>query len=233
MSGYVGTELEIFETAHNWKRYILSQLQPHIRGEVLEVGAGIGGTTRFLSQAPHEQWLCLEPDERLADEIREACAAGRLTQSVRVETGVVNDLPAEEAFDAVLYIDVLEHIEDDREELERASRRLTTGGSLVVFGPAMQWLYSPFDAAIGHYRRYNRESLERAMPAGLDRVALKYLDCAGVLLSLANRLLLRNPYPTRKQIEVWDRAVVPVSRRLDPLIRFATGKSILGVWRKR
>jgi SAM-dependent methyltransferase len=225
--------LEVFETAHNWKRYILRQLQPHIWGRVLEVGAGIGGTTRFLSQAPHEQWLCLEPDAQLAGEIREACAAGHLPRSVRVETGVVNSLPEGAAFDAVLYIDVLEHIEDDRGELERASRRIGTGGSLIVFGPAMQWLYSPFDAAIGHYRRYNRESLERAMPAGFDRVTVKYLDCVGVLVSLANRLLLRNPYPTRKQIEVWDRAVVPVSRRLDPLIRFATGKSILGVWRKR
>jgi hypothetical protein len=97
----------------------------------------------------------------------------------------------------------------------------------------MQWLYSPFDGAIGHYRRYSRQSLERAIPAGFERVAVKYLDCAGVLLSLANRLLLRSAYPTRKQIEVWDRAVVPVSRRLDPLIGFAAGKSILGVWLKR
>ena len=45
-------------------------------------------------------------------------------------------LPAEAKFDAILYIDVLEHIEDDRAEMARAAARLKPGGALIVLAPA-------------------------------------------------------------------------------------------------
>ncbi len=48
MCEYQGKELELFERAENWKRYFASFMSPYIRGDVLEVGAGIGGTTKVL-----------------------------------------------------------------------------------------------------------------------------------------------------------------------------------------
>lgn len=232
MTAYAGTELELFADAHNWKAYLFAQIEPHVRGRVLEVGAGIGGTTRVFARARHDDWLSVEPDPKLAAEIVKARDAGRLPASVRVCVGTTATLDAAARFDTALYIDVLEHLEDDRRELEAVCRKLAPGGTLAIAGPAMQWLYSPFDAAIGHYRRYTRGSLARAVPQGMERVRLRYLDCAGVALSLANRLLLRSAYPTSKQIAIWDRWVVPVSRLLDPLMGRWTGKSVLGIWRK-
>jgi ubiquinone/menaquinone biosynthesis C-methylase UbiE len=232
VSGYIGTELEVFEAAHNWKQYVFSLVEEHIGGRVLEVGAGIGGTTRQLARARHREWLCLEPDPRLAGQIRKACASGALPQSVRVQAGTTADLDPNSEFDAVLYMDVLEHVENDGEELARVCRRLAPGGALIVLGPAMPWLYSAFDAAIGHFRRYTRASLSAAVPGNLRQVCLKYLDSVGVLLSFGNRALLRNAYPTQRQIQLWDRRIVPLSRRIDPALRFTIGKSILGVWRR-
>lgn len=68
-------------------------------------------------------------------------------------------LPRDSRFDTILYIDVLEHIADDRAELVEAARRLNPGGYLVVLSPAHQWLFTAFDAAIGHVRRYTAKSL--------------------------------------------------------------------------
>ena len=68
-------------------------------------------------------------------------------------------------------------------------------------------------------------------PGGLRRERLTYLDSAGLVLSLGNRLLLRSGSPTVKQVKVWDRLFVPVSRVLDPLLGRTVGKSIVGVWR--
>ena len=48
-NAYVGTELELFQDAVRWKAYVRRTLAPYVRGDVLEVGAGIGGTTRSLS----------------------------------------------------------------------------------------------------------------------------------------------------------------------------------------
>jgi len=58
------------------------------------------------------------------------------------------------------------------------------------------------------------------------------LDSAGFFASLANRLLLRSANPTHAQVQVWDRALVPVSRRLDWFLGYRFGKSILALWRK-
>ena len=63
---YMGSELEIFAHANNWKSYVQSQLRPYLIGDVLEVGAGIGGTTRALNDGTQRRWVCLEPDSAAA-----------------------------------------------------------------------------------------------------------------------------------------------------------------------
>src|SRR6185503_1103577 len=95
-----------------------------------------------------------------------------------------------------------------------------------------QFLYTPFDRAIGHFRRYSRPSLRKISPPGLDLEALFYLDSCGIALSTANRVLLRLSMPTKSQIGVWDKWVIPVSRVLDPVMGYSLGKSIVGIWRK-
>src|SRR5215471_16663329 len=52
------------------------------------------------------------------------------------------------------------------------------------------------------------------------------------LASAANRLLLRQSMPTERQLQLWDRRIIPVSRVFDALLRRSMGKSIVGVWRK-
>ena len=147
--------------------------------------------------------------------------------------GTLEDLDPQLRFDSVLYVDVLEHVENDAREIARASQRLAPSGRLIVLAPAHQWLYSPFDAAIGHHRRYSKRSLLALMPPHLRGVRLVYLDAVGLLASVANRWALRQAEPTRDQILFWDRVLVRLSRRLDPLIGYRAGKSILGVWQRQ
>ncbi|MEQ1474101.1 MAG: methyltransferase type 12, partial [Candidatus Acidiferrum sp.] len=133
---------------------------------------------------------------------------------------------------AVIYIDVLEHIENDLAEMARASRLLRKNGTICVLSPAHSWLFTPFDSAIGHFRRHNRPTLSSLSPAGCEIVKLDYLDSVGMLASLSNKILLHQSIPSLQQIKFWDRALVPLSRVLDPLTLHKVGKSILGVWRK-
>lgn len=229
---YVGSELDLFAAAINWKSYVRRQVTPFLGRDVLEVGAGHGGTTRVLCDGRADRWLCLEPDGSLADRLLTAIGDGDLPDCCRMRIGTLADLDEGDRFDTVLYMDVLEHIEDDRAELERAAERLHGGGHLVVLAPAHQWLFTPFDAAIGHYRRYTRRTLLAAAPAGLTLDRLAYLDAAGMLASLGNRLVLRSAMPNPGQIAVWDRFLVPCSRWIDPLLGYALGKSVLAVWSK-
>jgi len=229
---YVGTELDVFALAENWKRYYGSFLAPFLTGDVLEVGAGLGATTRALCDGSARRWTCLEPDPGLALKIGSALASGALPRCCTAATGDVASLPPDDLYDTILYVDVLEHIADDRAELAAAALHLKPGGRLAVLSPAHAWLFTPFDAAIGHHRRYTRKTLAAVAPPSLVRERLDYLDSAGLFLSLGNRLFLKSAHPTAAQILFWDRRVVPLSRVLDPLLLRSAGKSVLGIWRR-
>lgn len=231
---YKGDELALFAHAVNWKNYFADHLRPYLGAEVLEVGAGLGSTTLILC-AEHSRWVCLEPDIGMADNLARMIAAGQLPSCCLVEVGTIADLVGrvgEERFDSVVYIDVLEHIKEDRAELAEAIRLLRPGGHLVVLSPAFPWLYTSFDRAIGHFRRYRRAGLLDIAPVGARPVLARYLDSIGLCASLANRLLLRSRMPSQQQILTWDRLMVPLSRLVDPLVSYSFGRSILAVWQR-
>ena len=229
---YVGEELDLFAAATNWKAYWRSHVQPFVNGDVLEVGAGLGTNTLLLCSGRESRWLCLEPDQRLATRLQRAVRDTTPLNRCEVMTGTLSDLHGAQTFDSILYIDVLEHIEHDRIELSAAADRLRDGGRLVVLAPAHQWLFSPFDRSIGHFRRYTAKTLSRLTPPQLTLERAHYLDSVGMLASLGNKVALRNAMPTAAQIRFWDQRLVPCSVRLDRFLNYRLGKSVLMIWRK-
>jgi hypothetical protein len=224
---YMGSELEIFSHARHWKSYVHSQLRPYLIGDVLEVGAGIGGTTRALNNGA-QRWVCLEPDPAFAKKISSLPDL----RNCEVVVGMLPDLGPQEAFDSILYIDVLEHIKEDKAELVLAAQHLKANGVIVVLAPAFPWLYTPFDAAIGHFRRYTRNSLRAVAPQGLREEKCIYLDAFGILASAGNLVLLRASKASARQMRFWDNCLVPISRFMDRVLAFSVGRSVLAIWRK-
>lgn len=227
---YVGSELDLFARATTWKSYVRSHLIPYLTGDVLEVGAGIGAATAAFNDGTPRRWVCLEPDESLAKRIKPGLPP-KLT-NCEVVVGSLSGLEPQERFDAILYMDVLEHIETDGAEVASAAGRLKPNGVLAILAPALPWLFTPFDAAIGHYRRYTKDSLRSIAPPTLREIKCIYLDSAGFLASLGNKLFLRSPIPSKAQIGFWDRFMVPISRFADPALGHAIGRSVLMIWRK-
>jgi SAM-dependent methyltransferase len=234
MSGfqYVGSELELFASATVWKEYLRRQIVPYLGEEVLEVGAGLGGTTRFLCSSgdPKRRWVCLEPDLGMLHTLSGKVENGELPGYCEASPGTLDDLPETERFSSILYIDVLEHIFDDREEVRKAAGHLRPGGRLIVLAPAHPWLFSPFDRAIGHHRRYTRKTLRALKAEGLVEERSRYLDSVGMLASAANRLLLGQSMPDPRQITFWDKVLVRASRLFDGATGYSLGKSILIIW---
>lgn len=228
---YAGAELELFRLARNWKAYWASLVIGFVGIDVIDVGAGLGENLSYLRK-PGGRWLCIEPDPDMYTQLRQRVSEEGLETWCEVRPGVLADLPTGISADTILYVDVLEHIVDDAGELREAAARLRPGGHLIVLAPAHQMLYSPFDAAIGHCRRYSERALLELAPSSLIPIRRYMLDAAGLLVSVANRIVLRSGMPTRSQILFWDRVLVPVSRVLDSVLRHRTGKSLLVVWRR-
>ncbi len=231
-SEYGGGELELFADASNWKAYFSGAISQNLRGRVLEVGAGLGSTTLALCRPGLKCWDCLEPDSGLKGRLCDLLDRHKWPCPVRARVGTLSDLAANELFDTIVYIDVLEHIAEDGAELALVARHLVPGGKVVILSPAFQFLFSEFDASIGHYRRYTKSTLLALTPSDLMPVAARYLDSVGLIASLANRVLLRASMPTRKQVQVWDKFMIPLSRILDRIVFFGFGRSIMVVLEK-
>ena len=184
---YPGAELALFAQARNWKSYVKSEIDEYLVGDVLEIGAGIGGTTTALNDGSARRWLCLEPDQNQVNRLQLLLGRHRGHAPV-VVAGSVAAFAQKPIFDCILYIDVLEHIEDDYLQIQTAAQLVRPGGHIVVLSPAHEWLFSEFDKNIGHRRRYNKRTLGKLMPSEWKKIKLKYLDSIGVFLSLGNAI---------------------------------------------
>ena len=128
---------------------------------------------------------------------------------------------------------MLEYIADERGQLATASHHLRNGGDLIVVGSAHQWLFSEFDVAVGHYRRYSLRSLSAVVPSCLTPRTLRYLDSLGVGLSAAKPIILFAPDRHRgarlgSGIASW----YGCPGDWTPLLDWQIGKSVVGVWQK-
>lgn len=228
-ANYPGRELEAMSFAVNYHQWIVGELAPYLGRRVAEVGAGIGSVSALLLKQPIERLEAFEPSANMFPQLAARLAGEARARAVNAFFGA--QAPGE-PYDSVAYINVLEHIEDDRGELARAFAALRPGGHLLVFVPALAWLYSDFDRRIGHARRYSRAGLrDAARAAGFEVVIAKYFDVAGVLPWYLNFVLLRRGLGAGG-VALYDRLVVPPMRRIEGWIPPPLGKNLLMVARK-
>lgn len=82
----------------------------------------------------------------------------------------------------VTMLDVLEHLDDERAALLEMIRLLKKGGLLVVTVPALRWLWSDWDVALHHRRRYHRADLRRVVcQPGVELLRCAYINVAALL----------------------------------------------------
>jgi SAM-dependent methyltransferase len=133
---------------------------------MLDIGCGNGVIWKRLLE--HGDVEGIEPDGQLIP----ADSPWR----PKIEIAPFPGRPRIERYDLILMLDVLEHIEDDRDALRALARRMDVGAHLVVTVPALQWAFSSWDTELGHFRRYSRQSLSGVVTeAGFAVVRCDYL----------------------------------------------------------
>ena len=148
-------------------------------------------------------------------------------RTLRVPVSVTDD------FDAVVAMNVLEHVPDHVGALGSFARLVRPGGAVVLVVPAFPVGMSRFDRAIGHQRRYRKASLQTALEAaGLRVVLLRHINGPGLLAWVVGMRLLRMQPQAGPVLRVWDRRVIPPIRRLESRYEPPFGQSILAVARR-
>ncbi len=232
-AGYEGLDLEILASMSNYYAWIMDTFAPYITGRVIEYGAGSGNVSELLLPMASELTL-VEPSEFLIAPLRARFAASRHVVVVGESLEGQLARAADETFDAVVLVNVLEHIADDRAALEGIFRILKPGGHLLVFVPAMQWLMSELDRLHSHFRRYHKADLvAKAQTAGGHVLQCRYFDMFGVgPWFLLNKLLGITTF-NRPMIEFHDKYIVPVSRSVEKIVPPPLGKNLILVARKQ
>lgn len=225
-------ELASLSDAGHFLSWISDALFPHLGHEVLEVGAGVGAIATKLAAAGREV-LAIEPADNVFPELERRCAG---TPNLRTRCITSGGLLAEgvESFDSVVYVSVLEHIRDDVDELRTAAQLLRPGGTVALFVPAMPSLYGSLDFKSGHFRRYDRDHLRQVITdAGLEVVECRYMDMLGVVPYFLMYRLLDVASLGSGSSAVYDRLIVPLSRRFERLVGPpAAGKNLVAVARR-
>ena len=228
-------DLERLGTAKHFFDWVLDVFDPYLRGRVLEVGAGLGTITRMLvDRYPDLSVVALEPAANVFADLESYAALTPRVAACRQTLAEYEPDPGS-GFDAVVYLNVLEHIADDTQELQLAAKRLRPGGALLVFGPALEWLYSELDYRAGHYRRYGLRGLRAlATEAGFEVVSARYFDVLGVVPYLVVYRLLRHDDISGSTLWGYDRVVVPLSRLIQRVLRNPPlGKNVIVIAVKR
>lgn len=230
---YSGTELECTSLAVNYYRGVFESVAPYLGDRVLEVGAGEGSFTKLLLERGGEV-ISLEPSDNLYPRLEAAVGHYPNVQLVHsFLSDYVRLARGGKPLTSAVYINVLEHIEKDEEELRLIYDLLPVGGCLVIFVPALPWLYSQIDKDLGHFRRYYKSELEaKVRQLGLRIVKSRYFDFIGVWAWLIWMRWLGRGLGDAKQIVLYDRFVVPVTQALEKIIPPPIGKNVLLIARK-
>lgn len=222
-------EFDALRAAQNYRRALIGEFSPYLSGRVIEVGAGIGQMTEQLVTLPGvRRVLAVEPDPSFCRQFRERLPGHSLLE------GTVDNLDASTSANAIVSVNVLEHIEQDEKELATYARLLQReAGMICLFVPARPEIYAPLDRDFGHYRRYTRSSLSAKLKrAGFEIARLHYFNFIGYFAWWFSFCLLRQRRFQVSSVRLFDQVIFPPMHALEKkLIRPPFGQSLLAIAR--
>jgi SAM-dependent methyltransferase len=220
--------LEALESARNYNAWVASLVLPYLGDDPIEIGSGTGTNAALLVEAGLTRLTVSETDDELVELLRTRFAGD---DRVAVRKLDLLSAPSEE-HSAFVALNVLEHVEDDVAGLRAAAGLVRPAGAVVLFVPAFPFAMSRFDRAIGHFRRYTKESArESLVAAGLAVEELRYVNAPGLAAWTVGMRLLRMEPREGLALRAWDRAIVPVARKVEARVHPPFGQSLLAVGR--
>ena len=158
-----GDTLDVISSADKFNRWTYDTIRPFCKGNILEIGSGVGNISQFFLQED-ASILLSDIREGYCDELKQKFESYSNLKGVAL-IDLVDPAFDEKfqhlfgSFDSIFSLNVVEHIYDDTLAIKNAKQLLKEEGHLIILVPSYQGLYNGLDKDLDHYRRYNKKTL--------------------------------------------------------------------------
>ncbi|SRR5258705_4637179 len=223
--------LEVIAKADRFNKWMYDQFKHQLKGEVLEIGSGIGNISQLVIEEGHSITLS-DYNEEYCESLRK-----KFSQYNNVRGVISIDLldphfqnkysVYKEKFDSIFLLNVIEHIEEDEPAVKNCNYLLKPGGHLILLAPAYSWLYCTFDKQLGHYRRYSLKQLKDLMKKeGFSILSGNYFNFTGIAGWFLFGKIMNKKMLSNGEMSAFNK-IVPLAKVIDKLMGKKTGLSII------
>ena len=223
--------LDAMEQAPRFNQWMYESVQPWLGARVAELGVGRGNLSKHIRQHEHVLLTDYRTDylEELQGKWRHHpnLRIGKLDITARADYEQLRSFAPE----SVVFLNVLEHIEDDDAVLANLFEVVPVGCRVIVLVPFNMKLYSEFDRQLGHFRRYGVSELENKFRvAGFEVEKQFFFNKVGVFAWYAANTLGKQSALKPWQLKLYN-VLTPIFRVLDKVLP-TSGLSTVVVGRK-
>lgn len=223
------TSAEQMQKATNYNQWTFELFCEYIRGDVLEVGCGVGSFTKLIDDHGNfDSLYSIDISQPAIDFIK----TKKFKNKIKIEC--IDLINAEGSYDFILCMNVMEHVEDDKNFFRKLTGLLKKNGVLFLLVPSHMFLYSNFDKAAGHFKRYAKKDMNSAgLPSGIKLIDQYYFNMIGALGYWAVYKALKSGSinDTEGEIGLFDKYIVPFSKKILPL-KAPFGISLISIYKK-
>lgn len=214
--------------------WIFSIIKPYLGRCILEIGCGLGNMIDYYS--PSSELIQSDIEDEYLAIVKKRLAGRKNSQAIKLDilnlTATDLDRLKKRNIDTVVAINVLEHIKDDNGALKNIYRLIKDKGKIILFVPAIPFIFGTLDEAFEHYRRYRKvELVEKMEKAGFKTVVVRFFNIVGIFWWLiAGRILKMRKLPLKTGYVL--NLLVPILALLERLILPPIGQSLIVVGKK-
>lgn len=216
----------------NYNRWMFDTIRPYIGNRVMDIGAGMGNFLHFLSEK--ESVVAIEILDVFIDALRKSYGGYKNIHILKYDIQDDNliQIAGGYGIETVICNNVLEHVQDDLKALDNINKVLDGRGNLILVLPAFKFLFSRWDRAVGHFRRYDLKDITEKLKQANFYIEVKfYMNSIGLFAWFLNGRVFKNTPNTggsvRKQAVFFDRYIVNYLKKLENIWHPPFGQSLL------
>lgn len=223
--------LKVMAKAERFNRWMYDQIKHHLKGEILEIGSGIGNISKLVIESDHFITLS-DYSKEYCEILKEKFATNKNVRSVIQIDLLHPDFEKKfsaykEMFDSIFLLNVIEHIEDDKLSVKNCRYLLKAGGHLILLAPAYSWLFGTFDKQLGHFRRYTIRSISELLRSqNFDILSGSYFNITGIAGWFLFGKIFRRRMLGKGEMTAFN-SIVPFAKLTDKILAKKAGLSII------